>query len=100
MTLTDKNRGWRMCAGDMIVFAAVLALSACSPDNSEANLQRCIAKAPSKAGSATLSGEEAHDAVGAEAAECMKALGYRHDQASPKCVDDVDFKRFCYVRRG
>ena len=100
MTLTDKNRGWRLWAGATIVFAGALTLSACSPDNNEADLQRCIAQAPSRSGSATLSGEEAHDAVGAEAAECMKALGYRHDQASPKCVDDVDFNRFCYVRRG
>ena len=98
MTLPDKTCGWRLCAGVLIVFAA--ALSACSPDDSEADLQRCIAKAPSRTGSATLSGEEAHDAVGAEAADCMKALGYRHDLASPKCVDDVDFNRFCYIRRG
>ena len=95
--MPQKVVTWRVRAGAMIVFAA--ALSACSPGDSEADLQRCIAKAPSKAGSATLSGEEAHDAVGAEAADCMKALGYRHDQASPKCVDDVDFNRFCYVRR-
>jgi hypothetical protein len=78
---------------------AGLLLAACSPDHSEADLQRCIAQAPSKTGPTSLKGEEAHDAIGAEAADCMKTLGYRHDMASPKCVDDVDFNRFCYVRR-
>ena len=82
-----------------MLLGAAVALCACSPDTTEADLQHCIAAAPSKAGSATLSGEEAHDAVGAEAADCMKALGYRHDMAGAKCVDDVDFNRFCYVRR-
>ena len=90
---------WRIGAGATIVFAVALVTSACSPDTSEADLQRCIANAPSKAGSANLTGEEAHDAVGSEAADCMKALGYRHDLASAKCVDDVDFNSFCYIRR-
>ena len=85
--------------GAIAALGIALAMSACSPDNREADLQRCIAKAPSKAGSATLSAEEVHDAVGAEAADCMAALGYRHDEAGAKCVDDVDFNSFCYVRR-
>jgi hypothetical protein len=91
------NDKWCMV---FIVFLGVaLAVSACTPDNRVADLQRCIGAAASKAGSATLTGEEAHDAVGAGAADCMKLLGYRHDMAGPKCVDDVDFNSFCYVRR-
>ena len=82
-----------------VVLGVVLTVSACSPDSREADLRHCVGAAPSKSGSTSLTGEEAHDAVGAEAADCMKLLGYRHDLAGPKCVDDVDFNSFCYIRR-
>lgn len=73
-------------------------LAACSPDTREADIHKCIAQSP-QTGGPGMTSEEEHDAIGAEVADCMKGLGYRHDLADEKCIDDVDFNRYCYVKR-
>ena len=83
-----------------IVLTLLVLCAACSPDEKDAVLKRCIdTSTRNNPGDATESQEERHDAIGADVASCMKVAGYRHDMADGKCVDDVDFNRYCYVRR-
>jgi len=85
-----------------VVVASVLVLfcAACSPDEKDATLKQCVETStrenPPQQGQ---SAEEVHDAIGSDVADCMKAAGYRHDEADGKCIDDVDFNRYCYVHR-
>jgi hypothetical protein len=76
-----------------------LLFAGCSPDTRDADLKQCIAK-PSTSVEITETAEEKHDVKGGEVADCMDALGYRHDDlADAKCIDDIDFNPSCYVRR-
>jgi hypothetical protein len=83
-----------------LAISAALLLAACSPDHRQADIGKCIAQSeaalPQGAG---VNNEEAHDEVGAMVIDCMKAMGYRHDMADGRCVDDVDFGPYCYVQR-
>ncbi len=81
------------------IISAASPLFACAPDHSRADLAKCVAQS-TKSALADDQGtpEEVHDAIGENVAECMKRDGYRHDQSSPKCIDDVDFNQNCYVR--
>ena len=81
-------------------------LSACSEDNREADIKRCVAQAQQGAEQAapsqSESAEERHDRIGEQVVACMEELGYRHDSgamANERCIDDVDYTSSCYRRR-
>jgi hypothetical protein len=83
----------------LAAMSMVQPVVACAPNRTHRDLAKCVAQstknAPAEAQAMT---EDAHDAIGEMVAECMKQGGYRHDQSSSKCVDDVDFNENCYVR--
>ena len=82
-----------------LVFGA-LALGGCSPQQQQKALDKCIAQAKSEITRQDgQSAEEVHDAMGQVVEECMKDSGYRHDQTSARCIDDVDFNVSCYTPR-
>jgi hypothetical protein len=97
-------------AGCAIFFAAaviLVQLSGCSHDNRQTDLRGCIAKAEVQAKAyrqpVSETAQDRHDRIGIEVADCMKALGYQHDDGAmteERCVDDVDYNFYCYVRRG
>jgi hypothetical protein len=93
------SRSHGMKAGFLgLAFVSVL-FTGCGPDTRDADLKQCIAK-PSTTLEINETAEEKHDAKGGEVADCMSALGYRHDDlADAKCIDDIDFNSSCYVRR-
>ena len=86
-----------------LVLAASLA--ACSRDKRETDIKACIAEAqqpqPDYSIPANESAEDQHDRIGSLAAVCMQQRGYRHDDRSmtdQRCVDDVDYNPYCYVK--
>ena len=87
----------RSCGGTWLLLVAAV-FSSCSADHRQADIKKCIAKAGTEViRQDGQSLEEVHDAIGGYIVDCMEDLGYRHDMADEKCIDDVDFTAVCYV---
>ena len=93
-----------------LLVVAAFAVS-CSRDTRENDAKVCIAEsqgqekhgAPNALVQQNESLEEQHDRVGGLVVACMERRGYRHDEGAmtdDRCVDDVDFNPYCYVRRN
>ena len=83
----------------LAIVSFVPVIFACAPDHSRDDLAKCVAQNPkSPLAQDQSTPEELHDAMGETVAECMKRAGYKHDQSGPKCINDVDFNQYCYVR--
>jgi hypothetical protein len=89
-----------------ILLAALISLAACSRDNREADIKKCISGAEYQAAH-TLprpnneTTEEHRDRTGDFVADCMEKVGYIQNNASSadaRCVDDVVFNPYCYRR--
>ena len=96
-------------AAIVLVVAVMASFSAsCSRDNRDRDIKQCIADVQKKAATGAIndlqaadSSEERHDKLGTYVAACMRQAGYGHanfDMSDARCVDDVDFKPYCYAR--
>ena len=102
-----KLRAFRYLAGHALgAFAVVGLLAACGKDTRQADANGCIADARQRTSQLNLppnaSAEEKHDKIGTEVAACMEEHGYRHDNGSmtdERCVEDVDYNPYCYVKK-
>lgn len=82
--------------GRSLSFVAIFPLVACGADTRAADLHDCRITVRMPNDHLT---EEQRDEFGEEVADCMKAIGYRHDTADSRCLDDVDLNPYCYVCR-
>jgi len=88
-----------------LFLALAACLAACSREEREPDIRACIAQAqhpqPDYSIPANESAEEKHDRIGGLVSACMQQRGYRHDDrsmADSRCVDDVDYNPYCYVK--
>jgi hypothetical protein len=89
-----------------VSLTALISLVACSRDNRESDIKKCVSIAEYQAAH-TLPApnnetiEERHDRTGDFVADCMEKEGYIQNNASSanaRCVDDVVFNPYCYRR--
>lgn len=82
----------------VVLISIFFLLASCSPDHRDEDVRTCIAMYP-PSGQSQGRSEEMHDTIGDQVAECMKSKGYRRDMADARCIDDVDFNKYCYAHR-
>jgi hypothetical protein len=98
----------RLCQlSSFLVFAFFLI--GCSPDTRTTDIKECtvqtqqeMSKDPSASRAlANQSAEQRHDAIGNIISACMEQRGYKHDDGAmtdQRCVDDVDYNPYCYLK--
>ena len=97
------------CCHLLFLLATATLLFACSRDTREADIKECGAETQShlsqdqsaRKSLADRTESERHDAIGSIIAACMEQRGYKHDDGAmtdERCVDDVDYNAFCYLK--
>jgi hypothetical protein len=88
---------------------SVALLTACSRDTRTTDINECTAQTqremsndPSASRAlANQSDEQRHDVIGNMISVCMEQRGYKHDDGAMtdgRCVDDVDYNPYCYLK--